>query len=820
MKKKALFGLLIALAVCSCQIKEDGELTHEGKIFNATMEAIVDDATDADTKTSLDASGNVLWKQGDQVSIFAGSTINEHYQVTDASDGKTAAALNRIESPDAAAGGAISNNVAFYPYTATAEITKSGSGYLISGLSLPATQNYSESSFGNGAFPMTAVTSSASDYNLKFKNVLGGLKLQLKGTAAITSISVTGNNNEKLCGAAEVTVSGDNAPAITLTDASAKTVTLDCGNGVQLEANTTNAFIIALPPMTMSGGFTVTVTDSQNKQMEIKTTRSQTITRSNLLSMPAVTFVAPDPTSVPAHAVDLGLPSGLKWASCNLGASAPEEYGDFFQWGETKPHYYSLDPLTWKENKTGYEWTNYKFRTSGNTSNTVRISKYNTSSSCGPVDNNTVLDSEDDAAAVNWGGSWRMPTADEWDELINKCSWTWTTQNGVNGYLVTGSNHNSIFLPAAGLWSGSDIYYPGSLGRYWSLSLGTDFPAYAGGVSLSSGSVYTCTSDRSFGQSVRPVTVKEGVLVHVTGLELDNDSICLMEGERTTIKAIVTPVDASNPIVIWSSSNNKVASVNSQGRVTAISPGTAIITAKTKDGNCIATCTAIIKTPKEASGFAIDLGLPSGIWWASRNVGANAPEEYGDYFAWGETSPYYAVGYAQSYSPVWKLGKSTGYGWTSYKWTSYKFTDESDIYPLSKYVIKAEHSTVDNKDVLDPEDDAAQVKWGGKWRMPTIGEWQELRVCCKWRDTTLEGVEGELVTGPNGNSIFLPKAGYRVSKNICDDGSLGAYWSSSLYYYSYGAWSVGFRSDGSNAGDIWWTVNDRYCGYQIRPVLE
>ena len=133
--------------------------------------------------------------------------------------------------------------------------------------------------------------------------------------------------------------------------------------------------------------------------------------------------------------VDLGLPSGLKWATMNVGASKPEEYGDYFAWGETEP-------------KKEYSWLNYKFELS--TDNNGPFSKYVTNSSYGTVDNKTVLDPEEDAAHVNWGGSWRMPTEEEWTELRTNCTWTWTTQNGVNGRLVTGPNGKSIFLPAAG----------------------------------------------------------------------------------------------------------------------------------------------------------------------------------------------------------------------------------------------------------------------------------------------------------------------------------------------------------------------------------
>lgn len=138
---------------------------------------------------------------------------------------------------------------------------------------------------------MAAVTSSTSDMNLKFKNILGALKLQLKGNATIASISITGNNNEVLCGAAEVTAANGADPSINLTGTT-KTVTLDCGaEGVTLDPSNATAFIIALPPMTMEGGFTVVVTDKESHQMEIVTNKSQTIARSRILKMPAMTVM-------------------------------------------------------------------------------------------------------------------------------------------------------------------------------------------------------------------------------------------------------------------------------------------------------------------------------------------------------------------------------------------------------------------------------------------------------------------------------------------------------------------------------------------------
>ena len=153
--------------------------------------------------------------------------------------------------------------------------------------------------------------------------------------------------------------------------------------------------------------------------------------------------------------VDLGL--SVKWATCNVGASAPEEYGDYFAWGEVEP-------------KEEYSWSTYKWCNGSYDTQT----KYCTNSSYGTIDNRTVLEASDDAAAVNWGGVWRMPTYEEQDELLNNCTWTWTTQNGVNGYTVTGPNGNRIFLPAAGYRIDSSLDSAGSYGDYWSSSLDTD----------------------------------------------------------------------------------------------------------------------------------------------------------------------------------------------------------------------------------------------------------------------------------------------------------------------------------------------------------
>ena len=205
----------------------------------------------------------------------------------------------------------------------------------------------------------------------------------------------------------------------------------------------------------------------------------------------SISMVAPveKPNSENGHEwVDLGLPSGLKWATCNVGANNPEEYGDYFAWGEVKPTDY-------------YDWSTYKWCNGSYDTQT----KYCTDSSYGTVDNKTVLDKEDDAAAVNWGGKWRMPTKAEQDELRQQCTWTWTSKSGVNGYQVTGPNGKSIFLPAAGYRNVSSLNNVGSYGYYWSSSLFTGNPDDACGLDFYSDGVGWDNNGRYYGQSVRPV---------------------------------------------------------------------------------------------------------------------------------------------------------------------------------------------------------------------------------------------------------------------------------------------------------------------------
>ncbi len=190
--------------------------------------------------------------------------------------------------------------------------------------------------------------------------------------------------------------------------------------------------------------------------------------------------------------VDLGLPSGIRWATCNVGASAPHETGCYFAWGETAP-------------KATYDWDTYKWCKGSENTLTKYCNNFSYGSN-GFADNKVFLDAEDDATIANWGGGYRMPTYGEFMELSEKCTWTWETSNGVRGYTVTGTNGNSIFLPAAGYRYGSSFYGYGSGGCLWSATLGSGYARSAYYLYFGCGFRSVCRNyGRYFGFPVRPV---------------------------------------------------------------------------------------------------------------------------------------------------------------------------------------------------------------------------------------------------------------------------------------------------------------------------
>ena len=213
----------------------------------------------------------------------------------------------------------------------------------------------------------------------------------------------------------------------------------------------------------------------------------QSGTATKMAAADSITFTEPQAVSTHEY-VDLGL--SVKWATCNVGAEKPEDYGDYFAWGETVP-------------KSDYSWSTYKFTTDGGDT----FTKYTGS-------DKTVLDAADDAATANWGGDWRMPTLDEQKELLDNCTWKWqaagnTAFGGVAGYKVTskkaGYTDKYIFLPASGYRRDATLGLAGSYGYYWSATLYADGAEFACDLGFGSGFQGWYGGSRYDGQAVRPV---------------------------------------------------------------------------------------------------------------------------------------------------------------------------------------------------------------------------------------------------------------------------------------------------------------------------
>lgn len=393
--------------------------------------------------------------------------------------------------------------------------------------------------------------------------------------------------------------------------------------------------------------------------------------------------------------VDLGLPSGTLWATCNIGATDPEECGDYFAWGETKT-------------KTTYSEENYRY---WNNSRSGYAKYYGEIRNNGDFVDNFILEASDDAATANWGENWRMPTIEDFLELAHECSCTLTKISGKEGYIFTGPNNKSIFLPYTGIHYENDYYEDlngeGDFGNYWTsyLDWGNVRNAWSFRFDLNHWEMTNEDSYRIMGSVIRPVSSQ-------------------------------------------SSANQTSSSKTSSVKET-----------KTK-GSC--------------NGHDwVDLGLPSGTKWATCNVGANKPEDDGNYYAWGETRT-----------------KS------SYTENNYTYSSNPTTLPSSA--------------------DAATVNWGVGWRMPTKDEFKELKDKCTWKWVSDVGYK---IIGPNDNSIFLPAASYLdyIYTDLQDappKGFDGFYWSSSLYSDGR-AWFLYFYSDNYDMRN-----ECSFVGLSVRPVFN
>lgn len=474
-----------------------------------------------------------------------------------------------------------------------------------------------------------------------------------------------------------------------------------------------------------------------------------------------------DPNQNVTHEfVDLGLPSGTLWATCNIGANSPEESGDFFAWGEVEP-------------KEAYTWGTYKY--CNGSENTM--TKYCTDSSYGTVDNKKELDPEDDAATVKWGSNWQMPSIEQQTELINEnyTTTTWTTEKGVYGRKVTSKkNGNYIFLPAAGYYS-TAVYDTNGSGNYWSRSLSTKYVNRSRYLYFNAENIYyNYVERRYYGQSVRPV------LSSAATLSVSQKAFSMETGGKKTVEILSGSGNYS-----VESSNRAVATAQLRGNfidIYGVAPGSATIILTDVPTNQTTDITVTVRDP--GANFCkdpnhphmIDLGLPSGTKWACCNVGADIPEGYGNYYAWGETEP------------------KDWYGYDTYIHCDGSKETCHDI----------------GAEISGTQYDVAHVKWQGSWQMPTSAQIDELTHNCQHEMTNLNGVAGMLVTGPNGNQLFLPSAGFMSGKTLYHPEEYGLYKSGSRCDDDLAeSWVLNADASAFVRIGIW-----NITGHTVRPVIS
>ena len=495
--------------------------------------------------------------------------------------------------------------------------------------------------------------------------------------------------------------------------------------------------------------------------------------------------------------VDLGLPSGTKWAAKNIGANSAEDAGYYFAWGET-------------ETKETYGSGNYRWGTQN------------------LGDDYDISATQNDAAAVLWGGIWRMPTKAEMEELMNtaNCQWTWTSINGINGYLVSSKaegNINKIFLPAAGLITDSSLRYGNEGASYQTSTQGGDRKANAWTLSWNKGcnsaQLYLCNTDeyypfydrntcsqRCYGRVIRPVANPNAIASDgsVFNIQTDSAGWKLGQTEAVLYGTLSSTMPFQGSITVGFVVGDSATIVKGRSRFEyeqQVVVGGSFSQVQPVYDNIgywyrayVNTGDTIFYDKARHYGYEmVDLGLS--VRWANMNLGADAPEDYGGYYAWGETT-------------------------------------EKDTYSSSTYLYGTTNLG-EHYDICTTENDAAHVLMGNAWRMPKYSELKELVDSCTWVMTSQNNVNGYKVTGKNGNSIFLPCAGILVDNTLWSDNTGASYQTSTQGGDgSANAWTLSWNKDCNsawlylnNTGEYYPFYNrnvssQRYHGRVIRPVAN
>lgn len=639
---KHIFRILLLSAVLAGCQRMDDILKEPGdpQVFTAIMEPC-----EAETRTALtdiDGRQYAKWTSGDAIAVFQGGAVSSKYILDDASKGTFLPDQISTGQTDFPA------NIALYPFDASVKVQETNiDNYSLSNVIFPDKQQYVRNSFAEESFVMVAVTSGLEDRTLKFKNICGGIRLQFKGTenVKVTSIEIQGNNAEVIAGhgtvsCAKKTNGNDVLRFDAITSEAKQNVTLDCP-AVQLKDNAATEFIISLPPVEFSKGFTVTV----NAEVSGKDTsyictsdKRHLIYCSRILTMPEITLCGdsslPETSQEGDYVDEYGINhgpgieiGGVVWAPVNCGYHATDfKYGKLYQWGRKYGQGYDGRVYDGSGNLIFIQDASLPEIVEGPVSLINGQSKVNENdfykSSSPPYDWCKTPDpklwnsgTEENPVKTEYDPcpkGWRVPTGEEFVNLLQYASpWT-VNDDGLSGRWLCGftpydSTVPQVFIPAAG-----ELFYidasagrRGRYGFYWDSSNDNSYAGYSAVFEETWG--YGSTESNAYGYSVRCVQ-DDAVLIPVETISLSKNSLTLVEGSSEGISAVIVPSNANHQSACWWSDNPDVATVDSNGKVTAVSKGTAVITAMA--GMRIAACEVTVSSSEQevpSAGNAVDL---------------------------------------------------------------------------------------------------------------------------------------------------------------------------------------------------------------------
>ena len=754
------------------------------------------------TKTAVQSDGtSIYWTPGDAINLFYGTASAGQFTTAIESPALTtdfSGTLSVATGTSTESGVTTQSFWGVYPYNVSNTCT--GDGVT---LTIPSTQSGVAGSFADKLNPSVATSPGLS---LAFYNV-GSWFIFSVTQDDIVSVTLRGHNNEDLAGRVKVTMDPVSNKPVTQVLEGQKSITMTPAGGT-FEVG--ESYYMVVIPRRMSSGLELTLKKSNGKQATLSIASDVTFERSRYLRKlnadsglefdSNIHFADNYVKSICVANWDTNHDGELSYDEAAAVTSIPATTTSGPSYFYNNKNITSFDEFQYFVNCTTIE---YDSEGSGDDKE-----YYGAFESC------TSLRSITFPPSLSIIGFMAFSKCSSLEDVVIPASVT-----NIKGYAFMGaykaklhftsSNPTAITFSkdshdtgAFAFGSSSDFTTPSSKVR--AIYVPTEDAVTACGAA----SEWSRYSDRIF---------VEGSPYPDVTITLDQTALTLKMRKTATVTPTFMPEIATDMRFTCTSNNPSVATCSLTGKrivkdvlITAVAPGEATITLTATDGGNTATCNITVFDPGPADYNGhnyVNLGLS--VMWATMNVGATSEEEYGHYYAWGETEPYTVDGSS------WESGKESGYIWSSYKLCNGRSSS------LTKYNFDELYGTVDEKGELDLVDDAANDNWGGTWRMPTSEEWEELMNNCTWARVTVNGNRGyrgtSKIVGFTYKTVFIPEAGYRSSRNLYNAGSSIYYWSSTINRWN------SQRSYGITSGYGGLSISssyDRVYGLTIRPVSD